>query len=253
MARKGPLMVTKLDDTLKRYTSISAVIDMLCRKELALLDPQTWDDRNDRYFMALYKEHAKASGLYAACFTQVVETYHHWRVFSGAADGACVEFKRSAFEKHIEGNPDLHAGEVRYLSLEQAERLKAGRPEELPFMKRIGFEPEVEYRVIAKSGEQQLPALTLPIDLKLIRRVYINPWLPDSIFRSVKSVLSDIDGCSHIKISRSGLIDSQRWKNAGNQVVGKPKVGRLVLKVGKKPSAPKPKTGALSRPKPKTR
>ena len=230
-------MVTKLDDTLKRYTSISAVIDLLSRKELALLDPETWDDRNDRYFMALYKEYAKAKGLYAACFTQVAETYHHWRVFGGAADGACVEFRRAAFEKHIAGNPDIRGGEVKYFYIKDAENII--RADRLPFMKRMGFEPEAEYRVIATSGDEQAPALALPIDLRLIRQVFINPWLPESIYKSLKSVMSGIEGCGHIKISRSGLIDSQRWKNAGNRIVGKPKVGRPVLPVKK--AAPKPK------------
>ena len=231
-------MVTKLDDTLKRYTSISAVIDLLSRKELALLDPETWDDRNDRYFMALYRDYAKAKGLYAACFTQVAETYHHWRVFGGAADGACVEFRRAAFEKHIKGNPDIRAEEVEYFYIKDAENII--RADRLPFMKRMGFEPEAEYRVIATSGDEQAPALALPIDLRLIRQVFINPWLPESIYKSLKSVMSGIEGCGHIKISRSGLIDSLRWKNAGNRIVGKPKVGRPVLPVKKKP--PKLKT-----------
>ena len=235
-------MVTKLDDTLKRYTSISVVIDMLYRKELALLDPETWDDRNDRYFMALYKEHTRAKGLYAACFTQVAETYHHWRVFGGAADGACVEFRRAAFEKHIAGNPDIRAEEVEYFYIKDAESITKGMPDRLPFMKRMGFEPEAEYRLIAKSGDEQAPALALPIDLRLIRQVFINPWLPESIYKSLKSVMGEIEGAGHIKISRSGLIDSQRWKNAGNSIVGKPKVGRPVLPAKKKTTAPKPKT-----------
>jgi hypothetical protein len=242
-------MVTKLNNTLKRYTSISAVIDMLCRKELALLDPQTWDDRNDRYFMALYKEHAKAKGLYAACFTQVAETYHHWRVFGGSADGACIELRRDEFEKHVAGNPDIHVGEVEYFYVDDAENIKIGKPDRLPFMKRMGFEPEAEYRLVATSKDEQAPALALPIDLKLIRRIYINPWLPESMFRSLKSVLSDIEACDHIRISRSGLIDSQRWKNAGNRIVGKPKVGRPVLPVKKK-TTPKP---AVAKPKRKRR
>ena len=48
--------MTELKKFVRRYTSISAVIDILAREELPLLDPQTWDDRNDRYFMSLYKE-----------------------------------------------------------------------------------------------------------------------------------------------------------------------------------------------------
>jgi hypothetical protein len=223
-------LAKKLDDALKRYTSIAAVIDMLCRRELALLDPQSWDDRNDRHFMSLYKEFAAAEGLYAACFTQVPETYHHWRVFGGGADGACVEFRRAALEAHIKGNSDIRAGEVRYFRLTDAERLR-GRPDDLPFMKRIGFAPEGEYRVMAKSAEPQAPVLGLPLDLRLIRRITINPWLPDAIHQSVKALLARIEGCGHIRISRSELIDSQRWKNAGNQLVGKPRAGRPVLKV----------------------
>lgn len=232
-------MATKLKDAIKRYTSISAAIDILRRKELALLDPQNWDDRNDRYFMNLYKEFSAAEGLYGACFTQVAETYHHWRVFGGAADGACIEFRRKDFEAHIKDHWNIRSGEVSYFPLPEAEHLRDRKPEDLPFMKRIGFEPEAEYRVIAVSADPQATALGLPIDLKLIRRVYINPWLPDSIYQSVKSVLCGIDGCSHIKVSRSGLIDSQRWKNVGNQMVGKPKSGRLTLDLKK--AAPKPR------------
>src|SRR5215472_3573223 len=108
-SRRGLRVLHKF---IKRYMSISATLDILRRKELALLDPQNWDDRNDRYFMNLYKESAKAEGLYGACFTQVAETYHHWRVFGGAADGACIEFRRAAFEAHIKGNRNLRWGEV---------------------------------------------------------------------------------------------------------------------------------------------
>jgi hypothetical protein len=225
-------MVTKLPDTIKRYTSISATIDILSRRQLALLDPQTWDDRNDRYFMGLYKEYVNARALYGACFTQVAETYHHWRVFGGGADGACLEFRRTDFENHIKRNHDIRNGEVEYLKLTDTKKLHKEKAENLPFMKRIGFEPEAEYRVIAISDQPQAPVLGVPIDLKLIRQVFINPWLADSIYQSIKSVLQRIDGCSQLKISRSSLIDSLRWKNAGNELVGKSKVGRPVLGAG---------------------
>lgn len=236
--------MTKLKKYIKRYTSISSAIDTLCRKELALLDPQSWDDRNDRYFMGLYKEFAKASGLYAACFTQSTETYHHWRVFGGGDNGACIEFKLPEFKAHIKGNEDIRAGKVEYLLLTEAEQLSDSRPKQLPFMKRAGFEPEDEYRVIAVSGDPQSPSLGLPIDLKLINRITINPWLPDSIYKSVKSILKNIEDCDHIEITRSSLIDSQRWKNAGNQVVGKPKMGQPVLKISQNRGLPRSKPAA---------
>jgi hypothetical protein len=62
--------MTTLNKFIRRYISVSAVIDTLRRGEITLLDPQSWDDRNDRYFMSLYKERKKLSGLYALCSVQ---------------------------------------------------------------------------------------------------------------------------------------------------------------------------------------
>jgi hypothetical protein len=232
--------VARLHKFIKRYTSISATIDMLRRKELALLDPQNWDDRNDRYFMSLYKDHVKASGLYAACFTQSMDTYHHWRVFTGPSDGLCVEFKREPFERHFKSNPNLRARPVRYLNLGDADRLGTEARDHLPFYKRKGFEPEEEYRVVVVSDKPQQAALGVPIEMSFINKIVINPWLPDTLCESLRATLRSIDQCSRIRIDRSHLIDSLRWKNAGNKVVGRPEMGRLVLDVDGKRAAKKP-------------
>ena len=231
-----------LEKFIKRYTSIAATIDILRRKELPLLDPQNWDDRNDRHFMGLYKEFVKSPGLYAACFAQSGETYHHWRVFTAASDGACVEFHRHAFEKHVKRNANIRAGAVTYLKLDDMDTLTPADMPSLPFIKRIGFEPEEEYRIIATTPEQQAGAIRLPIDLKLINRIYFNPWIPDSVYDSVKDILSTIDGAKGIEITKSRLIDNQRWKRAGNKVAGKPVTKRVVLRLTtkKKPSLKKP-------------
>src|SRR5689334_9315615 len=108
--------MTKLKKYIRRYTSISAVIDILKRQELSLLDPQSWDDRNDRYFMALYKEKKRLRGLYGLCAAQCSETYHHWRVFTGTSDGACIEIKRDVLESSIR-EPNVRFGSVEYLLL----------------------------------------------------------------------------------------------------------------------------------------
>lgn len=217
---------------------------MLRRKELTLLDPQNWDDRNDRYFMALYKEHCKMESMYAACFTQSKETYHHWRVFSGANHGACIEIRKPEFEVLIDGSPGFRKGEVEYLKIDEIEKLGPKDIERLPFLKRWGFEPEEEYRVMTMSDQPQAPVSGLPIDLAIIKRIYINPWIPDSHFHSIKATLEEIEDCGHIEITRSRLIDFQRWKNAGNRIAGKPKPKPLVFK----PKTPAP---FVVKPKPK--
>jgi hypothetical protein len=206
---------------IRRYTSISAVIDILRRRELPLLDPQTWDDRNDRYFMNLYKSQKNIPGLYGLCAAQCSETYHHWRVFTGTADGACIEFKRQPLEESLKGQPNIRFEEVHYLLLEQVEALGTTDLEQLPFIKRVGFTAEKEYRIIAQSDEPQRTAFSIDMPLTWINKIYLNPWLPDTTSESVKATLRSFPGCSKLPVQKSRLIDSGRWKKAGDKVVGR--------------------------------
>jgi hypothetical protein len=41
--------------TFRRYTNPAATIHLLRQKKITLLNPATWDDKNDAYFMAEYK------------------------------------------------------------------------------------------------------------------------------------------------------------------------------------------------------
>ncbi|GAA0624830.1 hypothetical protein GCM10009422_21630 [Brevundimonas kwangchunensis] len=215
--------MTKLTGFVRRYTSISAVVHMLRKQELHLLDPQSWDDRNDRYFMALYKEARGAGGLYGLCAAQCSETYHHWRVFTGTADGACVELNRTLMEDALSKLEGIRFGEVDYLKLQEATKLTARDVDRLPFVKREGFKAEEEYRVIAETRERQQPALGIPMPIRWVNAVYLNPWLPQPIADSVKATLRELPGCSKLRVVRSQLIDSGRWKQAGDIVAGKPR------------------------------
>jgi hypothetical protein len=242
-----------LDNYIRRYTSISAVIDILRRQELPLLDPQTWDDRNDRYFMARFKEKKNLGGLYALCAARCSETYHHWRVFTGSADGACIEIRRDLFEEALAKIPGVGFGEIDYLLLNHVEDLKPADLEKLPYVKRFGFTAEVEYRIIYESSEQQRPAYSLEFPLSWIGKIYLNPWLPDPIYDSVKATLRSLPGCADLKVAKSRLIDNARWKKAGDRVVGKaPPKKVLTLRVPKK-AKPAVKAKPLSKAKSKTK
>lgn len=227
--------MAKLRKYIRRYVSISAAIDTLRRRELALLDPKSWDDRNDRYFLDLYKEKKRLSGLYALCAARCSETYHHWRVFTSGKEGVCLELKRELLETALDGNPDIRFGTVEYLLLEEVERLGPTDLERLPFLKRAGFAAEEEYRIIAHSNERQAAALGIEIELDWISKIYLNPWMPEPLASSVRATLRAVDGCNHIAIQRSHLIDSQRWKSAGERVVEQP-APRAKLSRSLKPS-----------------
>lgn len=213
--------MTTLDNYIRRYTSISAVIDILRRQELPLLDPQNWDDRNDRYFMARYKEKKALGGLYALCAARCSETYHHWRVFTGTTDGACVEIRRAPLEKALREIPGVSFDEMRYLLLNDVVALTTADLERLPFVKRNGFSAEEEYRIVYETNDPQCAAYNLEFPLAWIRRIYLNPWLPDALYESVKETLRALPDCAKLHVVKSRLIDSARWKNAGDKVVGK--------------------------------
>lgn len=80
---------------LRRYTDLPSLLHILGTKKLTLLDPKTWDDKNDQYFMSLYKDVSGLRSLLALCFSESPEKYHHWRVFSHGPSGVSKSFLTS--------------------------------------------------------------------------------------------------------------------------------------------------------------
>jgi len=86
---------------LRRYTDIPALVYLLTERKITLVDPQSWDDANDSYYLSLYREKKKLGSVLALCFTQTSERYHHWRVFAHGSGGVCVSFKRPELVKAV--------------------------------------------------------------------------------------------------------------------------------------------------------
>lgn len=169
--------------------------------------------------MELYKDARSLGGLYAACAATCIETYHHWRVFTTSADGACVEIYREPLEKALKALPQVSFGKVEYLRLDEVEQLTEADLDNLPFFKRVAFEPEQEYRIIVETTQPQTPIIGLELPLDWIGRVLLNPWLPERVAESVKATLREIKGCERLIVERSHMIENARWKRAGEIVV----------------------------------
>src|SRR6266404_8446488 len=120
---------------LRRYTNLPALIHLLREQKLTLLDPTSWDDQNDSYYLALYRERKKLQSVLALCFSEARETYHHWRVFSDGSSGVCIRFSRSELLKIVRPHSGIQARAVNYRTLKE---LKAQRlaVKDLPFLKR---------------------------------------------------------------------------------------------------------------------
>jgi hypothetical protein len=200
---------------LRRYTDIPSLIYLLSEQRITLLDPQSWDDKNDSHYLSHYREKKNLKTVLAICFTQASETYHHWRVFAPGSSGACISFKRTElFKAALKQEPGLRMGTVEYLTLAKI-RHRALATEELPFLKRYPFQDEEEFRVVYESNKRTIPTLDIPIPLSCIYKVTLSPWLPRALSEQMKSMLRRIPECEELNVRRSTLISNDEWKRLG--------------------------------------
>jgi len=208
-------MVTKKSLTdLRRYTDLPAVLRLLTDKQLTLLDPKSWDDRNDSFYMSIYKERKKLKTVLALCFSQSPETYHHWRVFSNGSAGVCIVFDRAKILKALGKVPGLSTNTVSYFTLKKARRATF-RVDQLPFVKRYGYKPEDEFRAMYTSSTEEELALDVPITIDCISSISLSPWMHASLSKASAAAIRAIDGCDRLKVSRSTLISNEQWKALG--------------------------------------
>jgi len=195
-----------------------ALIYLLSERKITLLDPQSWDDRNDSYYLTLYREKKNLKTVLALCFTQANETYHHWRIFAGGSGGVCLRFERAALLKAIAKQSGIRKGPVKYLTLSEIRR-KLLEIDHLPFLKRYAFEHEDEFRIIYESATIKVRKLDVEIPLSCIDRITLSPWIHPALSSHLKQLIRSIDGCSKLEIVRSTLIGNEEWKKIGEDAV----------------------------------
>lgn len=199
----------------RRYTDIPSLISMLTNRELTLLDPSFWDDKNDSYFLSTYKEKEQLKSVLALCFTTESETYHHWRVFSSGTSGVCINFRATDLEKTLNERQGVSFKKVNYLKIDEL-RSKQPRTEELPFLKRLPYKHEMEFRALWKSKTQEIGYLNIPFELSSVTRITLSPWMHPNLRKGVINLLKKIDDCKSIPMWGSTLIDNDEWKSFGD-------------------------------------
>nr|WP_321239295.1 DUF2971 domain-containing protein [uncultured Tolumonas sp.] len=198
---------------LRRYTELPYLIQYLQTKKLVLPNPETWDDKNDTFYIKRYSEIKKFKSTYALCLTQAKETYHHWRIFAHGSSGICIEFHKDTFLKILDNHAEIHHNPVVYKRISELDETQPST-DELPFLKRIAFEDEKEYRLFVGSEISYSNSLfTFKVPFNVISRIILSPWLPNNVASEVMHFLKTIPGCNEIEVYQSTLIENEIWKN----------------------------------------
>ena len=177
-----------------RYTSLAAAIHLLTTKQITLLDPVNWDDKNDTFFIRKYKECEKAKTVLVLCFTESAETYQHWKTFSGGTEGVSINFEKHKLLSAFSEDDRIEHGYVKYSSIREIEKLPLDASD-LPFFKRRLYKAEKEYRVIYTDPRSRISLKNCDIELSWIKRIRLNPWMPKPLVKSVREILKSIPGC----------------------------------------------------------
>jgi hypothetical protein len=196
---------------LKRYTDLPFLFDYLRTKELALLSPRSWDDKNDSHYIEVYAQSKGCTGTYALCLTEATETYHHWKVFTSGASGVCLEFDKDALLSCATKVSGLRAEAVHYRTMGEIRKLDL-KQEQLPFLKRKAFCDESEFRFFLANNDTSNSVIRFHVPASAIRRIMLSPWIPVAVANRVKESVQSMIGCKSIKISRSSLVDNEKWK-----------------------------------------
>lgn len=194
-----------------RYTSLSSLINILREKKLTLLPPDSWEDKNDVYFLSEYKQKQNLKSVHALCFSMRSQTYQQWHVFAKGAEGVCIAFNRAEMLRRFSATPDLAHGPIDYHDLRSAKNISD--ISKLPFIKQKRYGGENEYRIISVSQYMTSKAPKIAIDRSCFSRITLSPWLHPSLVASIKSSIKEIDGMSTLDVRHSTLISFNSWRN----------------------------------------
>lgn len=201
--------------TLKRYTNLASTVHILKTGNLTLLNPEKWEDRGDAHFMSEYKRKTGAKSVLALCFSLATETFHHWKIFAPGTDGVCLEFDKARLDQALINIPNVKSNIVQYLEIRKW-REASPSIHDLPFLKRLPYEDEREYRIVFKSRESIVESYDIPNCSQFITRVTISPWLPKPLAKSTKTMLKEISQ-GEVGIHQSTLLGNEVWmKGATN-------------------------------------
>lgn len=200
---------------LKRYTELPFALQLLHSRRLTLINPSSWDDKNDSHFVHTYRDRKKLGSVLALCLTEAPQTYHHWKVFTHGASGACIYFDKERLQDWINATDLIEGREVTYRTLLQIQR-RPPKLEDLPFLKRTAYKHESEFRILFCTKKKSVSLQNFDIPLNIVDFILLNPWMPPPTAKAVEDVIHRIEGCENIKVARATIVKNDAWQLAAN-------------------------------------
>lgn len=194
---------------LNRFTTLPLLIDLLEHEKLVLIEPTTWDDKNDTLLIETYKKKANIDKLFVMCFTYKAETIHHWKTFANGNSGCCIEFDMKKLITVFERVPQLKHGFVKYPLIKSVDEFSIDIAD-IPFTKRYPYKLENEYRIIWE-GKSEDSFFEIPISIDSIRKITFAQQMPESIFHSLKRMLESRYPLLKDKINHSTIYENMEW------------------------------------------
>jgi hypothetical protein len=197
---------------LNRFTTLPVLLDLLKRKKIVLLNPLTWEDRNDAEIILEYKKRKRIPDLFAVCFGIGDETIHHWKTYANGISGCCIEFDEDKLLKSFQDVKKFRWGDVEYMRVKKIENT-AIPIERIPFTKRWPYRCENEFRILWE-GKTSRSTIDVHIDFDSINKITLSQGIPAEVYKSIKELLHDEIGDPTQKINRSTLYENRRWIKA---------------------------------------
>ncbi len=196
---------------LNRFTTLPVLLDLLTRKRLVLLDPASWDDKNDSHILLEYKKKRGIKSLCALCFSHGDETIHHWKTFADGISGCCIQFHAEKLLTCFESSPGIRHGPVRYRKLSGVDASSIAISQ-IPFTKRWPYRCEEEFRII-REGSDNAGFFEVDVDLRSIHKITISQRMPAQVYSTIRDLLRTEFKNPDQRISRSTLYQNDVWIN----------------------------------------
>nr|WP_244647383.1 DUF2971 domain-containing protein [Sphingomonas sp. CFBP 13728] len=201
---------------------------MLVKERITLLNPSSWEDENDIAFLEAYRLKRNLPAVFATCFTQAPETFHHWSVFANGHEGVRINIDKEKLLEGLRKDPCYSWGEVEYKTYEQLENITDLSLFNLPFLKRYAFTHEDEFRIVYDCSDAKKKSHDIKLKREWIKDITLSPWLHPALIDPIKEAIKSLPHCKDLTIKKTNLRNSERWKKAIAHVAAEsePKGGR---------------------------